>query len=371
MGLFGRLLHQTIDVIEWIDNTQDTLIWKFPSQDSDIKTGAKLTVRESQMAIFMNNGKIADVFGPGMYQLTTQNLPILTILESWKYGFNSPFKADVYFVSTRQFINQRWGTQNPVMIRDADFGPIRLRAYGSYSFKVQDAKQFLTQVSATNPNFNVDEVNTQLRNLIVSRSMDAVAQSKIPALDLTASYDELGKLAMDKIQLDFTELGLSLTKLLVENISLPPEVEQTLDKRSEMGILGNLGAYGQFQAANAIESSAENGIGSGFGINGLGLGLGAAMMGQMGDVFRRNQFFSDFSSTDTPPPLNNTEVTYFVALNGKSDGPHNVGQLHRMAIDNLLKKDTLVWTKGMANWASASSITELADIFNQIPPPLV
>lgn len=374
MGLFNRLLHQLIEVIEWVDTTQDTLIWKFPKDENDIKNGARLTVRESQVAVFMNEGRIADVFGPGLYELSTNNLPVLTMLGSWKYGFTSPFKADVYFVSTRQFINQRWGTQNPVMIRDAEFGALRLRAFGSYSFKVSDAKQFLTQISATNPNFNVEDVNTQLRNLIVSRTMDAVAASKIPALDLTASYDELGKFANDKIQSDFNDWGLTLTKLIIENISLPPEVEQMLDKRSEMGILGNLGAYAQFQAANSLEKAAQNSIGGNLGAAGMGLSVGAAMMNQMGNIFAPNQPFANnnVTSAGTPPPLAPPipSVAYFVAVNGQSDGPHDMNQLSRMVAGNTLTRDTLVWTKGMANWAAASSITEIADIFNQIPPPL-
>lgn len=366
MGLFSRLLNEFIDVIEWIDTSHDTLIWKFPRQDNAIKSGAKLTVRESQMAIFMNEGQIADVFGPGMYELTTHNLPVLTTLESWKYAFNSPFKADVYFVSTRQFINQRWGTQNPVMVRDAEFGPVRLRAFGSYSFRVQDARQFLKEIAATNPNFSVEDVSNQLRNVIVSRAMDAVAAAKIPVLDLTSSYDELGKLINEKIQPEFAELGLQLTKMLVENISLPPEVEQVLDKRSEMGILGNLGAYAHFQAANALEKSAENSVGGNLGAAGMGLGAGMAMTRQMGNLFQENNFNPN---PDVPPPLNSGK-TYFIALNGKSDGPHSIEQLNKLALASTFSADTMVWTKGMAAWAAAGTLPELAEVLSQIPPPL-
>jgi membrane protease subunit (stomatin/prohibitin family) len=366
MSFFDRLLNEFIDVIEWVDNTHDTLVWKFPRNDNAIKMGAKLIVRESQVAIFMNEGKIADIFIAGTHDLQTQNMPILTTLMSWKYGFNSPFKADVYFVSMRQFLNQRWGTKNPVMLRDAEFGPVRLRAFGSFNFKVQDPKLFLTEISATNPDFLVDDVNEQLRNTVVAKGMDAVAQSKINVLDLTANYNELGTLITQSIQPDFAELGLTLTKLLVENISLPPEVEQALDKRSQMGIVGNLGAYAQFQAANAMEKAAENTIGGNLGAAGMGIGVGAAMMGQVGNVFQQNQFNPN-ADKGTPPPVA-ADNEYHIVKDGKSDGPHSLSELRSMIVDNLVTKETMIWTKGMAAWAAAGSVNDVAAIFNSQPP---
>jgi membrane protease subunit (stomatin/prohibitin family) len=370
MGLFSRLLNELIDIIEWVDTTNDTLIWKYPRQDNAIKMGAKLTVRESQIAVFINQGKIADVFEPGMYELTTQNMPILTTLEGWKYGFESPFKVDVYFVSTRLFTNQKWGTKNPVMLRDAEFGPIRLRAFGSYAFKVSDAKTFLQQISATNPVYTVDEINEQLRNVIVSRGMDAVAASKIPVLDLAANYDEVGNFIKTNIQPDFTAMGLNLPTLLVENISLPPEVEQALDKRTQMGIIGNLGAYAQFQAANAIEKSAENTIGGNLGAAGMGLGVGAAMMGQAGNIFQQNKFDPNQPNpADAPPPLP-AAIQYFVAVNGKQEGPFSIEQIAQLANENKLTTDTSVWKKGMKEWAAAGTLTELDALFGNTPPPL-
>jgi len=365
MGLFSRLLDEFIDVIEWVDTTQDTLVWKFPRNDNAIKMGAKLTVRESQVAIFMNEGRIADVFTPGMYELSTQNIPIMTTLMSWKYGFNSPFQADVFFVSMRLFVNQKWGTKNPVMVRDAEFGPVRLRAFGVFNFKVLDPKLFLTQISATNPDFNVEDIAEQLRNTVVSRAMDAVAESKIPVLDLAASYNEMGLIITESIQPDFTELGLSLAKLLVENVSLPPEVEQALDKRSQMGIIGNLGAYAQFQAANAIEKSAENTIGGNLGAAGMGLGVGAAMMGQVGNIFQQNQFDPNPKVADSPPSLN--VVEYHFAKDGKSDGPHTLTAIKTLIASHTITKETQVWKKGMAEWAPAASLTEL---FDNEPPTL-
>ena len=373
MGLFSKLMNEFVDIIEWVDNTTNTLIWKFPRYDNEIKMGAKLTVRESQAAIFMNEGKIADIFGPGMYELTTQNMPILTTLRGWKYGFNSPFKADVYFVSMRQFTNQKWGTQNPVMLRDAEFGPIRLRAFGSYNFAVSDPKVFLTQISATNPDFYTDDINEQLRNIAVSRGMDAIAQSKISVLDLTANYDTISKLITDKIQPDFTEMGLNLTKFLVENISLPPEVEAVLDKRSEMGIIGNLGAYAQFQAANAIEESAQNSIGGNLGAAGMGLGVGAAMMGQIGNIFQPNQVNpaagGQNSGPDVPPPIP-VVAEYFVAVSGKSEGPFSMDQLSQMAFAQSFTSGSMVWKKGMSGWVAAGTVPDLANVLSNVPPPI-
>ncbi|MFD2146555.1 SPFH domain-containing protein [Mucilaginibacter antarcticus] len=368
MGLFDRILNEFIDVIEWVDNTQDTLVWKFPRKDNAIKMGAKLIVRESQVAVFMNEGRIADVFMPGTYELQTQNMPVLTTLMAWKHLFNSPFKVDVYYVSTRQFTNQKWGTKNPVMIRDAEFGPVRLRAFGSFNFKVQDAKLFLQEISATNPDFAVDSINEQLRNTVVARAMDAVAQSKINILDLAANYDELGTLITQTIQPDFAEIGLNLTKLFVENISLPAEVEQALDKRSQMGIVGNLGAYAQFQAANAMEKAAENTIGGNLGAAGMGLGVGAAMMGQVGNVFQQNQFNPNNPTGAIPPVPQVTE--YHVVKDGKADGPHTLGDIRVMAGNKLISKETMIWTKGMAAWAPASSVPEVDDLFNDQPPAL-
>jgi membrane protease subunit (stomatin/prohibitin family) len=373
MGLFDRIAHELIDIIEWVDNTQNTLVWKFPRYDNAIKMGAKLIVRESQAAVFMNGGRVADVYMAGTYELQTGNMPILTTLMSWKYGFNSPFKADVYFVSLRQFTNQKWGTKNPVMLRDAEFGPVRLRAFGSFNFKVNDPKVFITEIAATNPEFVLEDINEQLRNTAVSRGMDAVAQSKIPVLDLAANYDEVGALITKNIQPDFAEIGLLLTKLLVENISLPPEVEQMLDKRSEMGILGNLGAYAQFQAANAIEKSAENTIGGNLGSAGMGLGVGAAMMGQVGNIFQQNQFNPNApkaaSSADLPPDLPPT-VQYHIAKDGKADGPHTLAEINVMVASGQISRETMVWTKGMAAWAAASTVGEVAELFNNVPPPL-
>ncbi|MEC5144483.1 SPFH domain-containing protein [Chitinophaga sp. 212800010-3] len=369
MGIFDKLRNEFIDIIEWTDPSTDTIVWKFPRYQNEIKMNAKLTVRESQVAVFMNEGKIADVFQPGMYTLTTQNMPILSTLQGWKYGFNSPFKADVFFVSMRQFTNQKWGTKNPVMLRDAEFGPLRLRAFGSYAFRVKDAGQFLKEVAATNPEFTVEGINEQLRNLAVSRGMEAIAEAKIPVLDLAANYEEVSKLITGKIGNEFNELGLELTKFLIENISLPPEVEEALDKRSSMGIVGNLGAYAQFQAANSMEKAAENPSGGGLAAAGLGAGMGAAMMGQMGNVFQNNNQNTQQAGGNTPPPLPGA-TPFYVAIDGKQSGPYEMEQLRQLAASGALNAQSLVWKTGMAAWAAASSVPELAPVLATIPPPL-
>jgi membrane protease subunit (stomatin/prohibitin family) len=368
MGLFDKLRNEFIDIIDWTDNTNDTIVYKFPRYQNEIKMGAKLTVRESQVAVFLNEGQIADVYLPGMYTLSTQNMPILATLKGWKYGFDSPFKADVFFVSTKQFTNQKWGTKNPIMLRDGEFGPVRLRAFGSYAFKVTDAGKFLKEISGTASEFTVDEINEQLRNLAVSRGMDALAESKILVLDIASNTDEVSKVIQDKIRPEFNEMGLDLTKFLIENVSLPPEVEAALDKRSSMGIIGNLGAYTQFQAANAMEDAANNQNGGGMMGAGLGAGMGMGMMNQMGNAFQ-NQQFNGSTGTNMPPPP--PIIQYFVAVNGAQTGPFSIQQLQAMAASGQFNRQSQVWKQGMAAWGAAEAQPDLASVFSSMPPPIV
>ncbi len=281
MGFFKNVIKgQLIDVIEWVDNSRDVMVHRYDMNGKDIMMGAQLTVRESQVAIFMNEGQIADVYKPGRHELTTANMPIMTALKSWKFGFNSPFKADVYFVNTRQFMDMKWGTANPVMMRDAEFGMIRLRAFGIYSFRVKDPVVFLKEVFGTNSLFTVSDVEGQIKRVLVSSLSDAIAESKIPALDLAANYDELGNYAMQAMQPKVQAIGLELVSFVIENISLPEEVEKTMDRRTSMGVLGDMNRYTQYQAAEAMREAANNpGGGS---MAGMGVGMGAgAMMGQM------------------------------------------------------------------------------------------
>jgi membrane protease subunit (stomatin/prohibitin family) len=366
MGLWDRIKHELIDIIEWTDDSTNTMVWRFPRHQNEIKYGAKLTVRESQEAVFVNEGKIADVYQPGLYSLTTQNMPVLTTLMGWKYGFNSPFKAEVYFVNTKNFTDQKWGTKNPIMLRDAEFGPVRLRAFGTYALKVTEADKFIREIAGTQAHFTTDEVTEQLRNLIVTRFTDAVGESKIPVLDLAANYDELSKFIAGKLAPEFNEYGLTVTKFLVENISLPAEVEAMLDKRSSMGIVGNLNQYSQFQAANAMEQAAKN-PGGGTASEGIGLGMGFAMANQMGQMF--NQQNQPNQTTSGPPPVPGA-IQYFIALEGQQNGPHSVDGLKDLITKGVLTRDTLVWKQGMQNWIKASDSPEVSPLFGSSPPPI-
>jgi membrane protease subunit (stomatin/prohibitin family) len=276
MGLFNFLKKQLIEVIEWLDNTSNSIVYRFPAGDNEIKMGAQLIVRESQVAVFVNEGQIADIYPPGRYELYTQNMPVLTKLKSWKYGFNSPFKAEVYFVNTKQFTDQKWGTSNPIMMRDPEFGMLRLRAYGIFSFQVSDAEKFLKEIFGTKRYVDTDEIAGYLKRSLVSGIADTIAEEKIPALDLAMHYDELSEKAKTKLQAKFESLGLKLNSLVIENISLPEEVEKALDKRTSMGVLGNMQQYIQYRAAEAMGDAAKN-PGSGLASAGIGLGAGAAL----------------------------------------------------------------------------------------------
>ena len=287
MGIFSKIAGQFIDVIEWKDQTNDTMVYRYDRNGKEIMMGAQLTVRESQVAIMVNEGRIADVFQPGRYQLSTQNMPIMTALQSWKYGFNSPFKAEVYFINTKQFLDQKWGTSNPVMMRDAEFGMIRLRAFGIYSFRVADPVAFLKEVFGTSGLMTVDGVTGQIKRVLVSGLSDAIAQSKIPALDLAANYDELSQFALQSLSPRIANLGLKLESFVIENISLPDEVEKAMDRRTSMGVVGDLNQYTQFQAAEAMREAANNPG----GMAGLGatMGVGAMMAQTMQGAFNAGQ----------------------------------------------------------------------------------
>ncbi len=372
MGLFDKLKNEFIDIIEWTDSSNDTMVWRFPRYQNEIKNGAKLTVRESQVAVFVNEGQFADVFLPGMYELKTQNLPILSTLKGWKYGFDSPFKAEVYFVNTKQFTNLKYGTKNPIMLRDAEFGPVRIRAFGSYALRITDAKTFLKEIAGTDDHVTTEEITENLRNIVMTRFTDAVASAKIPVLDMASNYDEFSDVILKKIQPEFLEYGINLTKLLVENISLPPEVEAMLDKRSSMGIVGNLGAFSQFQAANAMEQAAQNPNGGGLMGAGMGMGMGMGMGNQMAGMYNQNQFnpqtgMQNQQNTPPPPP---PVSQYFIAVNGAQQGPFDENTFRAMIQNGTVKLETVIWKAGMAGWVPASQVPELAQFFNSTPPPM-
>jgi len=285
VGIMDFIKGELVDVIEWKADGNDALVYRFPDRDADIKMGAQLTVREGQAAILVKDGQIADVFTPGRYELETRNMPLLTTLMSWKHGFESPFKVDVYFVRTTRVTDQKWGTPNSITKRDAEFGMVRLRAFGSYTYRVADPGKFLMEIVGTDGNFGPEEINGQLRACILTAFSDALGESNIPMIDLVANYKELGSTIGDEMTGELAAYGLELTKFLISNISLPPELEKVLDKRIGMGMIGNdMGKFTQYQAANAMEAAAANpggGASEGIGM-GAGLAMGQAMAAAMG-----------------------------------------------------------------------------------------
>src|SRR5216110_1734536 len=285
MAILDFIKKQFVDIIEWTDDSRDTLSYRFPDDDKEIKNGAQLIVRESQVAQFVYLGQFGDSFGPGKYSLTTDNIPILTNLKSRKYALESPFKADVYYVVTRVFTGNKWGTANPVMMRDQDFGVVRLRAFGIYDFRVVDVKKFLKEVAGTDDHFRLDEFNDTMRSRIVSVFSEALAQSKIPALDVAARYAELGEALLPLINPQTTsKYGLEVTSFIVENVSVPSEVEQAIDKRSSMAAVGNLNDYVKFQMAQGMEKGGDGGVGGIGAEMAVGMAMAQQMMNQTGGI---------------------------------------------------------------------------------------
>jgi membrane protease subunit (stomatin/prohibitin family) len=362
MSLWNKLTGEFIDIIEWTEPAQcDILCYRFPRYNNEIKMGAKLTVREGQNTVFVNEGRIADVFQPGMYTLQTHNMPILSTLMGWKYGFNSPFKAEAYFVSTKRWTDQKWGTQNPIMLRDPEFGPVRVRAFGTYAFHVRDAGTFLKQVVATDQSFETFEIANQMRDTIVARIADVLGQLKMPVLDLAGNYEKAAQMAKQRFASELLELGLELTAFYIENISLPPEVEKALDERSKMGVLGDMNKFTQYQAAQAIRDAAQNpggvaGVGAGLAAGyGVAQHMAAALGGSAG-------------ATATPPPL--PAAGYFLGIGGHQQGPFDMGALQAKMREGSLTRATLVWKQGMASWVPAETVAELQSLFAAVPPPL-
>lgn len=375
MGLWSKIKGEFIDIIEWLDPTQNTMAYRFERYNNEIKHGAKLTVRESQVAVFINEGQIADVFTPGMYTLTTENLPILSTLKGWKYGFNSPFKAEVYFINTKQFTDLKWGTPNPVMLRDPEFGPIRIRAFGIYSIQVEDATKFIKGVVGTDGNFTSEKITEQLKNIAITRFSDAIGESKLPVLDMASNYNEISAFCETKIAPDYAEYGIKMTKFLVANISLPKNVEEALDKRSSMGIIGDMNKFTQYQTGEALTAAANNPVGGGAAAGmGMGMGFGMAnqMMGAMGQPQQQQQQQTQQPQQAPqagPPPIP-PALTFFMVVNGQQAGPYDMHTLTTMASNNQLTRETMVWRQGMAAWTAAGQVPELASVFAATPPPL-
>ncbi len=378
MGLFDKLRGEFVDIIEWVDDSQHTLVWRFPRYQNEIKNGAQLIVRPGQVAVFVHRGELADAFGPGHYELKTDNLPLLSTLQGWKYGFNSPFRSEVYFVSTRQLTDLKWGTPNPIMLRDADFGPIRLRAFGTYALKAIDPKILLKELVGTDGNFEADEVTELLRSIINSSFADMIGERKIAALDLAAHYremsDDLRKVVCERID---DEYGLEVTQMVIVNVSLPEEVEKALDTRSSIGVMGDLNRFQQYQMGQAIGAAATN-PGGGAAADGLGLGMGFAMAQrfmQMGGAPMAGAPMGGAPMAASaapfgavvPPPV--PQVNWHVAVNGQSQGPYSTEQLIQGARLGQVAPSTLVWTAGLEGWTAAGQLPQLAAAFQQVPPP--
>ncbi len=366
MGLLDKVKGQFIDIVEFLDDSRDTIVWRFPRQGNEIKMGAKLVCREGQAAVFENEGKIADVFQPGTYTLETQNLPILSDLKGWKYGFDSPFKAEVYFVGTRLYTDMKWGTQEPVTVRDAEFGMVRLRAFGTFAMRVTDPAALIREMVGTDPNFSTDEVQDFLREKMVSEVGTALATSGVPMLDLAANQQKISETLAGTLTAAFADMGIAIPKFIIQNISLPPEVSAALDKRTQMGVLGNLDQYTKFQAATAITEAAEN-PGGGAGA-GLGLGAGIAMGQQLAGAMA-GAAAAPAAPAAAPPPLPG-QASYFLGVNGQQVGPVAVADLPARIASGELTRDTLVWREGMAQWTRAGDVPEVNAAFPAEPPPL-
>jgi membrane protease subunit (stomatin/prohibitin family) len=383
MGFFDNLKNQIgsqfIEIIEWLDDSDDTLVYRFPVYNQEIKMGAQLTVRENQAAIFINEGEVADIFKPGRYELSTQNLPILTTLRGWKYGFQSPFKAEVYFFNTRIFTDLKWGTSNPVMMRDTEFGMIRIRAFGTYALRISDPKEFFKTVVGTQGLTTTDDILGQLRSTIISQLSDIIAESKIAALDLASSYRELCTLAQKELTPAFASFGLELSRFNIDNISLPEEVEAAIDQRTKLGVLGDrLGQYAQMQTAESIKIAAANpgGLaGAGVGI-GAGMAMGQAMSGAMGAASSAPGAFNappppSGSAAPPPPPGGGAASTprWSLAIDGKTYGPYTDDALKSMVQSGQVAASAQAWRPGASGWASIDSYAELGIGSGAMPPP--
>lgn len=370
VDLWKKLTGELIDIVQWLDDSNNTLVYRFERMNNEIKYGAKLTVREGQMAVFINEGQLADVFKPGMHTLTTQNMPILSTLKGWKYGFESPFKAEVYFISTRKFTDLKWGTPGPATMRDKEFGIVRATAFGIYAIRISDPGIFIKDISGTEGRFTTDAIQENLRGKIGLRIKEVMPELGLSIIDMEAKVSVLGQMLRDRIQPDFAAMGLELVEVQVQDIGLPEEVEKAIDKRGSIAAVGNLQAYTQYETASAIHDAAttpNSAAGAGMGL-GAGFAMGGNMVSQMGGAMNATNAAGSANSA-APPPLP-AQMTFHVAVNGAQAGPFDMSTLQGQAGSGALKRDSLVWKAGMAQWAKASDVPELAALFAGVPPPL-
>ena len=359
MGLFSAIRGQFIDVIEWLDDTNDTMSYRFERHGNEIKNGARLIVRPGQDAVFVSEGQVADEFPAGTYTLETKNLPILSTLQAWKYGFNSPFKAEVYFFNLKQFTGLKWGTSNPIMLRDPELGPVRMRAYGSYSLRIAHPATLLRQLISTDGRFETGEITDQLRALLTQSFAGWLGKSGMSVFDFAAHYAQIGENVRVALQPDFAQYGLELVHVVIENIGLPAEVEQAIDRRTSMGVVGDLGRYTQFQAAEAIREGAASG-----GNPAMDLAVGLAMGQQVSDALRGGA-----SSASAPPPLPGG-AQWHLGIGGSQSGPFTEDAVFARIADGSVTRDTLVWKTGMSGWVAAGGVEPFASRFGALPPPL-
>jgi membrane protease subunit (stomatin/prohibitin family) len=374
MGIWDKLKGELIDIVEWIDHSNDTMLYRFERRGNEIKNNAKLIVREGQQCAFIREGKLADKFDPGMYELDTSNMPILSTLLGWKHGFESPFKAEVYFASTRRFRDLKWGTKQPITLRDPEFKMVQIRAFGTYVIRIKDVGKFVQEIAGTDGHFTTDELTDDLRNKIVAHFQDVIGESGLSVIDMAANAEEVSKFVKDRIKTKFDEYGVDLIELLVESFTLPPELDKVLKERMSMNMIGNMAEYTQYKTAGAIEDLAKNPGGGGMATGGMGMGMGFAMANQMGQALspQGQGGGAQQGASGGPPPLPGAAapVQVYIAVNGQQAGPFDMNGLRQQLNGGQLTRDTLVWMQGMAGWTKAGETPQLATLFNSSPPPL-
>ena len=374
MGLFDeikkKLSQEFIDIIEWLDNSNETIVHRFERYQNEIKNNAQLIVREGQVAVFINEGQLADVFKPGTYTLNTKNLPILTTLKGWKYGFNSPFKAEVYFVNTRLFTNEKWGTKNPFVLSDERFGLVEIRAFGTYTFRISDPGKFVVDVVGTDGNFTNFEVNEHLKSLIVTRFTDTVGEANLPIELYAANTSELSETCQEVMQPEFDRVGIALERFYIENVSMPEELKKEIFEYSRLDKL-DMTKLAQFKAAKAMEAAAKNEGGTAGA--GMGMGMGFVLAQQMGNMMSPQapqQAFGANTQQPTPPPMPSQSL-YHYAVNGQQMGPVSIDRLKELFASRTINRDSLVWKQGMDHWAALKDVDELKSFLGgSTPPPL-
>ena len=368
MGIMNFIKNQLIDIVEWPEETPGVLVHRFERAGNEIKRGAKLVVRPGQSAVFVNEGQIADKFEPGTYSLETKNLPILTTILSLPYGFNSWHKAEVYFIKRTEQLDRKWGTSQPITMRDADFGPLRIRAFGNYSYRVGMTDNMLQRFVGAKSEFKAEELEKQIQLKSVSEFTDTLGELQIPALDLAAQYNEIGERVKQNLQPVMNDMGLELLTFTVGNISLPEEVNAAIDKRGAIGALGGMQSYQQMKAADALGDMAKN---QGTGGTMMGMMLGGNLGAFAGQQFQQSQQpqYQQPQQQMAPPPPPPAAPLFYVAVNGQQQGPFNIQQLQGMIPGGGFGPNSLVWTAGMSGWAAASTVAALSGLFGPVPPP--